>query len=170
MNFFSILREDLQTHREGLLAQGFWAIAVYRISHPRINCRSRFIRKCWRVPNVFLQKFIELTTGITLPETAIVGRRLNIEHFGCIVIHGATVIGDDCVIRQGVTLGNRYVEQPMAAPTLGNRVQIGAGAKVLGGVRIGDDVVIGANAVVLSDIPNGYSAIGIPARAVARRP
>ena len=87
-----------------------------------------------------------------------------IEHQGCIVIHNDCVIGDDCVIRQGVTLGNRYLDKPLEAPKLGARVSVGAGAVLCGSVNIGDDVHIGANAVVLSDVPSGTTAVGIPAK------
>ena len=73
------------------------------------------------------------------------------------------VIGDDCVLRQGVTLGNRYLDRPGDAPVLGRRVNVGAGAKLLGPVQIGDDAVIGANAVVLHDVPAGATVVGIPA-------
>jgi serine O-acetyltransferase len=71
------------------------------------------------------------------------------------------------MIRQGVTIGNRYLDRPMEAPVLGNRVIVGAGAKILGNVCIGDDVSIGANAVVLMDVPANSIAVGVPARIVA---
>jgi serine acetyltransferase len=105
---------------------------------------------------------IRNTYGIELPYTVQLGRRVVIEHQSCIVIHGECSIGDDCIIRQGVTLGNRYLDRPFDAPKLGNRVNVGAGAKIFGNVTIGDDVNIGANAVVLSDIPSGKTAVGIP--------
>ena len=79
-----------------------------------------------------------------------IGRRLIIEHFGCIIIHNNAIIGDDVVIRQGVTIGNRSIDRPLDVPHIGNRVNIGAGAKLLGPITIGDDVNIGANAVVLA--------------------
>lgn len=160
--------EDLRTQREGILAQGFWALLIYRFSHLRMRCRIPGLRHLWFVVNRLLGKWIELTTGIMLPESVVVGRRLSIEHFGSIIIHGHVVIGDDCVIRQGVTLGNLDGERN-GAPRLGNRVQIGAGAKILGNVTIGDDAVIGANAVVLKDVPPGALAVGIPAQIKQRR-
>jgi serine O-acetyltransferase len=76
------------------------------------------------------------------------------------------VIGDDCIIRQGVTLGNRFLDRPFDAPQLGKRVNIGAGAKILGKVQLGDDVNIGANAVVLCDVEAGKTAVGIPAKVI----
>jgi serine O-acetyltransferase len=73
------------------------------------------------------------------------------------------VIGDDCILRQGVTLGNRTLDRPLEAPQLGSRVNVGAGAKLLGAIRVGDDATIGANAVVLAHVPPGALAVGVPA-------
>jgi serine O-acetyltransferase len=84
-------------------------------------------------------------------------------------VSGDTVIGDDVVIRNGVTLGLRRTGE-RGAPTLGNRVDVGAGAKILGKIHIGDGAVIGANAVVLKDVPAGALAVGIPARIILRDP
>ena len=102
--------------------------------------------------------------GIELPYSVDLGRRVIIEHQGGIVVHGNAVIGDDCIIRQGVTIGNRSLDRPQDAPVLGARVNVGAGAQILGSVVGGDDAGIGANAVVLSDIPSHATAVGVPAR------
>ncbi len=101
--------------------------------------------------------------GIELPYSAEVGRRVIFEHQSGIVVHGNCRIGDDSIIRQGVTLGNRTLEEPFDAPTLGCRVNVGAGAKVLGNVVAGDRASIWGNAVVLKDLPAGSLAVGIPA-------
>ncbi|MGI0523738.1 serine O-acetyltransferase [Rhizobium giardinii] len=159
--------EDLKTHREGLLAQGFWALLVYRLSAPRKHVKSKIFRIPYFIVNRIMQKFIEVTCGIHLPESTAIGRRLNIEHFGGIIVHGHCVIGDDVTIRQGVTLGNKGAGNLAGAPRIGNRVDIGAGAKIIGNVTIGDDVRIGANAVVLTDIPSHSLAVGVPARVVS---
>ena len=92
------------------------------------------------------------------------------EHQHGIVVHGATVVGDDCIIRQGVTLGIRRMYGLDEAPVLGNGVTVGAGAKILGRVRIGDGADVGANAVVLEDVPEGGLAVGVPAQVVRRIP
>lgn len=165
----ALIGEDRRTHREGLLAQGFWALFVYRLSHPRLVCRNGVIRKLWYIPNIVGRKLIEIACGIMLPETAIIGRRLTIEHFGGIIVHGRARIGDDCILRQSVTLGNKSEDRPHDAPHLGNRVTIGAGAKLLGAIKVGDDVVIGANSVVTRDIPAGSVVAGIPARIIRKR-
>ena len=86
-----------------------------------------------------------------------------IEHQGGVVVHGASVIGDRCIIRQGCTLGLKRIDEPTAAPVLEAGVEMGAGAVVLGGVRIGAGARIGANSVVLTDVPAGALAAGVPA-------
>jgi serine O-acetyltransferase len=160
----NIVLEDLKTQREGLLSLGFWALLVYRFGHARFRIGNKILRAPWTILYIILNKFVEIVCGITIGSTARIGRRLNIEHHGCIVIHGASVMGDDCLIRHGVTLGNTGYEDPFGAPVLGSRVQVGAGAKIIGRITIGNDVIIGANAVVIRDVPDGVAVGGIPAR------
>ncbi len=106
--------------------------------------------------------------GIELPYTVALGRRVVIEHQGGIVIHGASRIGDDCIIRQNCTLGLRTLDRLADAPTLAERVNVGAGAVLLGAINIGAGAQIGANAVVMQDVPAGALAVGVPARIVTR--
>lgn len=159
--------EDYRTQREGFLAQGFWALFVYRLSRPRMAIRSRLIRVPYFIINRFLQKWIEVTCGICLPEGVRVGRRLAIDHFGNIVINAGSVIGDDVTIRQGVTIGSKDAGSK-GAPVLKNRIDVGAGAKIIGSITIGNDVKIGANAVVIADVPDGPIAVGVPARNIMK--
>jgi len=156
--------DDLKAYREGLLAQGFWALQIYRFGHARFRFRSKLIRWPWGAIHLVLSKFSEVFFGILIGVKAKIGRRLIIEHFGSIIIHGSCEIGDNCIIRQGVTLGNRQLDRPLEAPKIGSRVNIGAGAKILGNVVIGDDVDIGANAVVINDVPAFHIAVGVPAK------
>lgn len=155
--------EDYEMHERDLSRPGFRALLVYRFGNWRMH-----IRKPWRAPFTLVYRtmfrFVRNHYGVEIPFSAKIGRRVVIEHQGDIVIHGCTVIGDDCVIRQGVTLGNRHMHAPFDAPVLGQRVNVGAGAKLLGGIRVGDDASIGANSVVLKDVPAGGTAVGIPAR------
>src|ERR1700736_3665601 len=166
----NIILEDLKAQREGLLGLGFWALLVYRFGHARFVVRSKILRAPWTIAYVILNKLVEILCGICIGSAATIGRRLSIEHHGCIVIHGASVIGDDCLIRHGVTLGNTGYHDPLGAPKIGNRVQIGAGAKILGRVIVGDDVVIGANAVVVHDVPHNAAVGGVPARPLGTPP
>lgn len=164
------LLEDLKAQREGLLGLGFWALIVYRFGHARFVVRNRILRAPWTIVYMILSKLVEIVCGITIGSAATIGRRLCIEHHGCIVIHGATVIGDDCLIRHGVTIGNSGYEDPFGAPRIGNRVQMGAGAKILGRITIGDGVIIGANAVVVHDVPENTTVGGVPARPLKGTP
>ena len=166
----NIVIEDLKAQREGLLGLGFWALQVYRFGHARFVIGNKIVRAPWTITYVILHKLAEILCGISIGSTARIGRRLSIEHHGCIVIHGASVIGDDCLIRHGVTLGNTGFDDPFGAPHIGNRVQIGAGAKILGRIRIGDGAIIGANAVVTRDVPPNTVVAGNPARVMKPRP
>jgi len=156
--------EDLRAYREGPLALGFWALQVYRFGHLRYRFQSKLIRIPLGIIHLVLEKLAEIVCGVTIGVSAKIGRRLIIEHSGGIVVHGSTEIGDDCIIRQGVTLGNQRLDDPLGAPKLGHRVNVGAGAKVLGRIVIGNNVDIGANAVVITDVPDNSIAVGIPAR------
>lgn len=147
---------------------GFRAVAVYRFGVWRMGLRPKLFRAPFSAVYRALFRFVRNFYGIELPYSAKVGRRVVIEHCGGIIVHGNSIIGDDCTLRQGVTLGNRHRTQPHDAPRLGARVDVGAGAKILGAVAIGDDAQIGANAVVLVDVPSGRTAVGIPARILRR--
>jgi len=160
---FDNIREDWRTYEGDLTRQGLWVMAVYRFGRWRYSIRPSILRLPFSFCYKFLKLLSQILTGIDLPCEATVGRRLVIEHFGGIIISGDTRMGDDVVIRNGVTIGLRRTGV-RGAPTIGNRVDIGAGAKVLGEIFIGDDVAIGANAVVLEDVPEGCIAVGIPAK------
>lgn len=164
-----IIIEDLRTQREGLLGLGYWALLVYRFGHARAVVKNKLLRLPWTIVYMILNKLVEIFCGITIGGGAQIGRRLCIEHHGGIVIHGAAVIGDDCLIRHGVTIGNAGRKDPQGAPTIGNRVEIGAGAKILGRITLGDDAVVGANAVVTHDVPPGAVVGGVPARVIKVR-
>jgi serine O-acetyltransferase len=165
---FDNLREDWHTYEGDLTRQGLWVMAVYRFGRWRYGIKPRIVR----VPFSFVYKMLKLLsqilTGVDLPCEVQIGRRFTIEHFGDIIISGDAVFGDDVVIRNGVTVGLRRTGI-RGAPRIGNRVDIGAGAKILGDIVIGDDVAIGANAVVLTDVPPNSLAVGVPAQIRPRK-
>ena len=165
-SLWALLREDYHAHGRDWTKPGFRAIAAYRFGVWRMTIRSKILRAPLSLLYRALFRHVRNCYGIELPYSATLGRRVVIEHQSCIVIHGNSVLGDDCIIRQGVTLGNRSLDKPLEAPTLGRGVNIGAGAKILGNVRIGDYASIGANAVVLTDVPAYAAAVGIPARII----
>jgi serine acetyltransferase len=156
--------EDWKTHGRDSTRPGFQALAVHRFGNWRMGIGPKIVRAPFSMLYRALYRGVRNFYGIELPYTARVGRRVTIEHQSGIVIHGGCEIGDDCVIHQDVTLGNQHPDRPHDAPKIGNRVNIGAGAKVLGAVRIGDDALIGANAVVIDDVPGRTLAVGVPAR------
>lgn len=165
---FENLREDWDTYERDWTRQGFWVMVVYRFGRWRYGIQQRWLR----LPFSFVYKLLkvgsQILTGIELPCEVTLGRRFLIEHFGDIIISGDTVIGDDVIVRNGVTIGLRRTGE-RGAPVIGHRVDIGAGAKILGPIRIGDDVAIGANAVVITDVPANTLAVGVPARIIPRR-
>ena len=130
--------------------------------------KPTLLRKPLSLAYRVMKTLSQILTGIDLPCEVQIGRRFRIDHFGGIIISGDAVIGDDVVIRNGVTIGLKRRDDP-GSPIIGNRVDIGAGAKVLGKIRIGDDVMIGANAVVITDVPANSIAVGIPARIIPRK-
>lgn len=165
---FANVREDWLAHDCTWSRHGFWALVIYRFGRWRYGIRARWLRAPFSFAYKLLKFFSEMLLGIELPCETVVGRRLVIEHVGGIVISGDAVFGDDCILRNGVTVGLRNRMQ-RGSPRLGDRVDIGAGAKLLGPIRIGNDVAIGANAVVLCDVPDNCIAVGIPARVKPRQ-
>ena len=163
---WALIREDLATHGRDWGRPGFHALAVYRFGFWRMSVRSKLLRMPLSFVHHRLYRYCRNKYGIELPHTVVIGRRLTIEHQHGIIVHGSAHLGDDCTIRQGVTLGNKTKDRPYDAPKLGHRVNVGAGAKILGAVTIGDDAQIGANAVVVKDVPAGATAVGIPARLI----
>ena len=159
---FENIREDWQTYKGDITRQGLWVMVVYRFGRWRYTVQQRWLRLPLSILYKILKLLSQILTGIDLPCEVQIGRRLTIEHFGDIIISGDTVIGDDVVIRNGVTIGLRRTGIA-GAPIIGDRVDIGAGAKILGTIRIGNDVAIGANAVVLQDVPDNSLAVGVPA-------
>ena len=159
---FKNIREDLQAHGGKWGAQGFWAMVVYRFGRWRYGVRPAMVRKFFSLIYHVLFKFVQIITGIQMPCEVDVGRNFVIDHFGGIIISGYAKFGDNCRVRNGVVIGLRRIEEK-SAPIIGNNVDIGVGAKLLGPIRIGDNVEIGANAVVVCDVPDNSIAVGVPA-------
>jgi serine O-acetyltransferase len=168
LSLLSTLREDLQNARvhdpasrgdveNALVYSGLHAIWSHRLAH-RMWAKPRL-----RGPARVLMQLTRFLTGVEIHPGATIGRRFFIDHGMGVVIGETTEIGDDVMVYHGVTLGGRTLQQVKRHPTIGNRVTIGAGAKVLGPLRIGDDSAIGANSVVTRDVPAESIATGIPA-------
>jgi serine O-acetyltransferase len=162
-----LIREDYRTHRRDWTLPGFQAVALYRFGvWTRTVGRPRLIHWLLRLIYRSLFVFVRNVYGIELWDTATVGRRFEIGHQGGIAIHYLAKIGDDCLIHQNVTLGAANIPTVDRGPTLGDRVEIGCGAVVIGGVFIGADTRIGPNAVVTMSVPAGSTVVAPPPRIV----
>lgn len=159
--------EDLKRYaikRPFFKEQSIWAVWVYRFGR-RVDVKPfGTVRQVYTAVYWLLFRIVETITGISLPKDADIGPGLRIWHFGGIFIHPQAVIGKNCTLRQGVTIGNRVEGGPV--PTIGDNVEIGAYAQLLGGIRIGNNCKIGAMSVVLCDVPDGATAVGAPARII----
>ncbi len=156
----SVLQKDPAAHSflEVLFCyQGIHAILLHRIAH-------NLHRKKFILFARFISLFNRWLTGIEIHPAAKIGNRVFIDHGMGVVIGETAEIGDDCTIYQGVTLGGTTLNNGKRHPNLGKGVVVSAGAKILGGLDIGDYAIIGANAVVIKSVPAGKIAVGIPAR------
>lgn len=150
--------------RPFLREQSIWAIIVYRFGRRVIRRRPSLLRSAQLKLYWLLFRLVETVTGISLPAGAQIGPGLRIHHFGNIFINSDVVIGRNCTLRQGVTIGNRIEGGP--SPVVEDDVDFGAYAQALGGIRISSGAKIGAMSVVLCDIPAGATAVGIPAKII----
>ena len=169
MKMFEFIREDLKRLKNhdgrspfrallaGILSPGFQAIAVYRL----FNLCYRFGIPTQPV-RYFVERFVEITTGISIPAHCKIGRGFRIHHFGGIILHPNVEIGAFCTLYHEVTIGD--CGGYGGAAKLGNNILVGAGAKIVGEIEIGDDCIIGANAVVTKSMPPDTIAYGNPAQ------
>jgi serine O-acetyltransferase len=169
IGFLALVLEDLRTYDHDVFEPGFWAVALHRFGNGRMSIRPKLVRAPFSLAYKFFSRLAELFGGIHLPYTVQLGRRVRIWHHGGIVLH-ARSIGDDVQIRHNTTFGIATRDRIRAIPTIEDRVDIGCGACVLGNVTIGHDSLIGANAVVVTDIPPYSTAVGIPARVIKQSP
>ena len=166
---FALIREDYVANGRDWFNPGFRAILVHRLGNWRMSIRPRVLRAPISLVVNSLHRFVRNVYGIEIPVNVRLGRRVSIDHQSGIVIHGNTEIGDDCRIRHNTTMGIRSMDDLTAAPVLERGVDVGAGAVILGRIRLGAYSTIGANAVVLCDVPSGALAVGVPAKIVRDR-
>lgn len=168
----SDIKDDVKTTRERdpaarsdlevfLLYSGVHALMAYRVAH-KLHEKKKYL------PARAISQAARFFTGIEIHPGAKIGKGLMIDHGMGVVIGETTEIGDNCTLYQGVTLGGTGKDVGKRHPTLGNNVMVGAGAKVLGPFKIGDNTKIAANAVVLEEIPDNCTAVGIPAKIVRK--
>ncbi len=170
---FKNLRYDIKSIKERdpaarssvevlLLYSGLHAVIYHRIAHWFFKNNMKFIAR-------MVSQFSRFMTGIEIHPGATIGRGLLIDHGMGVVIGETAVVGDNCTIYQGVTLGGTGKDTGKRHPTIGNNVMIGSGAKVLGPFTVGDNSKIAAGAVVLDAVPESSTAVGVPARIISRK-
>jgi FkbH-like protein len=163
LSFWELLKEDFVTHERSLLEQGFWAVANNRFGNWRMGIKNPVLRAPCTLAYDALEKGIEIFGGITLPYTTKLGRRVRFWHHGGMII-GARAIGSDVHIRQNTTIGVAQTWRDDDLPIIEDGADIGCGVSILGPVVVGRNAKLGANAVVLQDIPDGATAMGNPAQ------
>lgn len=141
---------------------GFHAIVAYRVAHSLLKLHIPFVPR-------LISQIARFVTGVEIHPGAEIGRGFFIDHGMGVVIGETTIVGDDCTLFQGVTLGGTGKEKGKRHPTLGSNVMVSAGAKVLGNIEIGDNVRIGAGSVVLKPVPSDCTVVGIPGHVVRRK-
>lgn len=159
---FNQIHSDFKRHDRSMLNPALWAVLNYRLGVWSLNVR--FVPLRWLTSKVYGLNmfFILITSGIRLNREAKIGSDFHLIHSGNTSIHPLSVIGDRCGIQQDVTIGTNMERH--GAPVIGNDVFIGAGAKVLGPIKVGDGARVAANSLVITDVPPGATAIGVPAR------
>jgi serine O-acetyltransferase len=179
MKWLSDYRQDIRrcialdggpSWKHALLEQGLWALLQYRIEfavyHSSIPSVIKFPL---RVFLTIWRKLIEITTGISLPCTAQIGAGLHLPHCGLRIVNARAVIGSDCCICHGVTIGVSGRGEMRGVPVIGDRVYFGVNAVVVGKISVGDDVLIGANSLVNRDVPSHCTVLGVPATIVSEK-
>lgn len=172
MNIFKTIAEDVRAvqDRDPAAQNAF----IIWLTYPGLHARWSHVVEHWlwnhglKSLARISSQFTRFMTGVEIHPGAVIGRRFFIDHAMGVIIGETTVIGDDCTLYQGVTLGGTGKETGKRHPTLGNNVLVGVGAAVLGNITLGDNAKVGGGAVVVDDVPPNCTVVGIPGRIVVR--
>lgn len=158
-NFFTIV----------FFTQGFWAVFQHRIANTVYKMPIPILKQLLQFFCLIWQKIIEIITGISIPASASIGHSFYIGHFGGIILNAKTIIGNNCNISQGVTIGISGVGENRGVPKIGNNVYIAANTVIAGKIVIGDDVLIGACSLINSNVSNKSVMLGVPAIKISEK-
>jgi serine O-acetyltransferase len=164
IGFLSLVAEDFRTHGKSLLSPGFWTVAVHRFGNWRMSIKPKLLRGPMTALYRVAYRSVVAMWGIDLPYNVKVGRRFRLGHHGCMVL-GAGEFGDDVTISHSITVGLTRRNETKV-PKIGNRVELGPGVCIVGGIKIGDGSYVGANTVVSRDLPPSSAVLGIPMRSI----
>lgn len=173
MKIFKLIKQEIKTIKEKdpaakstleivLLYQGFHALILHRLAHKLYKLKVPFLPR-------FISQFSRFITGIEIHPGATIGKNFFIDHGMGVVIGETAIIGDNCLVYQGVTLGGTGKETGKRHPTIGNNVTLGAGAILLGNITIGDNSNVGAGSVVIKSAKENSTLVGVPARVVKEK-
>ena len=178
MTVFQLIQSDYKKYKKYggnffaivFFTQGFWALFQYRLAHTIFNgFRIPVLRQLLLLLFLLWQKLIEMLTGISIPSSAQIGHSFYIGHFGSIILNAKTVIGNNCNISQGVTIGISGLGTHRGVPVIGNDVYMGANAVIAGNIVVGNHVLIGACSLVNSTIPDFSVVLGVPAIIISQK-
>lgn len=178
MNLIQLISSDYRKYKNYggnfitiiFFTQGFWAIFQYRFAHMiyrKVNIP--IIRQLVLALCLLWRKLIEILTGISIPASVQIGNSFYIGHFGGIILNANAIIGDNCNISQGVTIGVSGVDSKRGVPIIGNNVYIGANAIIVGNIKIQDDVLVAANSLVNIDVDKNSVMMGVPAVKISNK-
>jgi serine O-acetyltransferase len=177
MNCIQHIASDYKKHKSYggnfvsifFFTQGFWATFQYRIAHSIYNLKVPIVKQILQLICLIWQKTIEITTGISIPASVKIGQSFYIGHFGGIILNAQSIIGENCNISQGVTIGVSGLNEKRGVPIIGNHVYIGANSVIAGKIIIKDDVLIGACSLVNSDVDSKSVMLGVPAKCISKK-
>ncbi|WAC01957.1 serine acetyltransferase [Lacinutrix neustonica] len=175
MNLFSLIASDYKKYSTYgghffsifFFTQGFWAVFQYRVAHWCYTLKVPVVKQVLLLVCLFWQKCIEMLTGISIPYSVTIGHSFYIGHFGGIIINSNSVIGNNCNISQGVTIGVSGRDEKRGVPIIGNHVYIGANAVIAGKITVGDAALVGANSLVIDSVESGVTVLGVPAKVIS---
>jgi serine O-acetyltransferase len=171
INLIHLIVSDYKKHQKYggnlftiiFLTQGFWASFQYRVAHYVHKLNLPIIKYLLKLICLLWQKLIEISTGISIPASVQIDHSFYIGHFGGIILNANAIIGNNCNISQGVTIGVSGINENRGVPIIGNNVYIGANAVIAGKIKIGNNVLIGACSFVNNDVEENAVMLGVPA-------
>lgn len=178
MTVFQLIQSDYKKYKKYggnffaivFFTQGFWALFQYRLAHSIYSAfRIPVLRQLLLLLFLLWQKIIEILTGISIPASAQIGHSFYIGHFGGIILNAKTVIGNNCNISQGVTIGISGLGAHRGVPVIGNDVYLGANSVIAGNIVVGNHVLVGACSLVNSTMPDFSVVLGVPAVIISQK-
>jgi serine O-acetyltransferase len=177
MNLFQLIYSDFKKHKKYggnfftivFFTQSFWAVFQYRVAQKVYQLKIPIVNTILKLICLIWQKLIEITTGISIPASAKIGHSFYIGHFGGIILNANSIIGNNCNISQGVTIGVSGINENRGVPIIGDNVYIGANAVIAGKIKIGNNVLIGACSLVNIDVEENAVMLGVPAIKISNK-